>query len=135
METSGKPVTPEPKSAPLAAPPAGGWVLADERPRPTAVGEPSRSVPRLSMQEIDDGWVLPHEPERSAGERVDCAALDLNGAGFDELRALPGVGRLRARRIMSLRERVGRLTSIDDLLSVKGIGRKTLSLLDGRIKV
>ena len=55
--------------------------------------------------------------------------LDLNRATREDLEALPGVGPATARRILELRTRKGRLTSVEELLEVRGIGPRTLSRL------
>jgi competence protein ComEA len=50
----------------------------------------------------------------------------LNVAGEDELTKLPGIGPSRARAILALRQRLSKFRAVEDLLRVKGIGRKTL---------
>lgn len=55
--------------------------------------------------------------------------VDLNLASEDELRKLPGIGPGRARRILELRARLGRLKSADDLARIKGFGRALLKRL------
>ena len=92
------------------------------------------------MQEIDDGWVLPDEaPVARAPAQpqpvVAAARLDLNRATLDELCALPGIGRLRARRILSLRETLGQFAAVSDLSQVKGIGAQTLEQLVALVAV
>jgi competence protein ComEA len=52
--------------------------------------------------------------------------VDLNRADVSELESLPGIGAVLARRVMEYRESIGRFQTIEDLLAVKGIGRKTL---------
>ena len=53
----------------------------------------------------------------------------LNTATADDLRRLPGVGEKRALAILELRAKLGRFKQVDDLLRVKGIGRKSLAKL------
>lgn len=53
----------------------------------------------------------------------------LNTATVDDLRRLPGIGEKRAMAILTLRVKLGRFRQIEDLLRVRGIGRKTLSRL------
>lgn len=53
----------------------------------------------------------------------------LNAASEDELRKLPRVGPSRAKSILALRTKLGKFRSVNDLLRVKGIGRKTLEHL------
>lgn len=52
--------------------------------------------------------------------------IDLNRADVNQLESLPGIGAVLARRVMEYRESIGRFQTIEDLLAVKGIGRKTL---------
>lgn len=53
----------------------------------------------------------------------------LNTATVDDLRRLPGIGEKRALAILELRAKLGHFRQIEDLLRVRGIGRKTLSKL------
>lgn len=52
--------------------------------------------------------------------------VNVNTAGEDELRRLPGVGPSRATAIVALRQRVQRFHAPEDLLRVRGIGRAGL---------
>ncbi len=61
--------------------------------------------------------------------------LDLNRATLDELVALPGIGPRRAEAIVKLRQERGQFDRIDDLLSVRGIGEKTLELIEPYVYV
>jgi len=45
--------------------------------------------------------------------------IDLNKASEDELMLLPGIGQARARRIVELRQRRGRVESLDELVREK----------------
>jgi competence protein ComEA len=55
--------------------------------------------------------------------------LGLNGATREALERLPGVGPALAQRILEERERRGGFSTVDDLLSVRGIGPATLERL------
>lgn len=59
---------------------------------------------------------------RVPGEGV----VNINSAGTDELQRLPGVGPATAQKILDYRMQIGRFTSIEQLLDVKGIGPKKL---------
>ncbi|MEO5863708.1 MAG: ComEA family DNA-binding protein [Nitrospiraceae bacterium] len=50
--------------------------------------------------------------------------LDLNRATEQDFNALPGIGPKLAERIMEYRQSVGGFHSLDELRSVKGIGKK-----------
>jgi competence protein ComEA len=62
--------------------------------------------------------------------------LDLNLAGAEDLAALPGIGPVRAGRIVAARAaRGGRFATVDDLLDVPGIGRATLARLRPHVQI
>jgi len=51
--------------------------------------------------------------------------IDINTASATELEALPGVGPSRAQAIVDARTRMKGFQRVEDLMRVKGIGRKT----------
>ncbi len=51
--------------------------------------------------------------------------VNLNQASVDELQELPGVGPSKAEAILAFRKSRGGFKKVEDLLKVKGIGRKT----------
>ncbi|MEO8341234.1 MAG: helix-hairpin-helix domain-containing protein [Nitrospirota bacterium] len=57
-------------------------------------------------------------------KRLHQDLLDLNRATEQDFNALPGIGPKLAERIMEYRQSVGGFHSLDELLSVKGIGKK-----------
>jgi competence ComEA-like helix-hairpin-helix protein len=61
--------------------------------------------------------------------------LDLNQATVVELRRLPGVGAVLARRIVETREAAGRFAAVDDLGVVPGLRRSTLERLRSLVGV
>jgi competence ComEA-like helix-hairpin-helix protein len=52
--------------------------------------------------------------------------INLNTAGIDELKTLPGIGESLARAILEFREQNGPYQKMDDLLKVAGIGKSKL---------
>ncbi|WP_270352662.1 ComEA family DNA-binding protein [Microbacterium testaceum] len=61
--------------------------------------------------------------------------IDLNTATREQLDTLPRVGPAMADRIIAWRDENGRFTSVDDLLSVPGIGDKMLAGLRDLVRV
>lgn len=57
------------------------------------------------------------------------ARIDLNTAGADELQALPRIGPITAKRILTFRAELGPFSAVDDLQQISGIGEKTVELL------
>ena len=114
-----------------------GWVLPDEvvlAAQPTAVtAAPSKAEVSRGVAASDDGWaLLPDDPAPVAAAGTK---LDLNAATFDELRRIPGIGPLRANRILSWRAQNGRFAALADLRFVRGIGDKTVVQLSAHLTV
>jgi len=65
-----------------------------------------------------------------AGERIN-----LNTATMKELIHLPGIGPTYAQRILDDRRQRGPFSSVEDLLRVKGIGKKKLEKLRAWVRV
>ena len=57
------------------------------------------------------------------------AAVNINTATAEELRALPGVGPSKAAAIVEYRQQNGNFKSVDELKNVKGIGDGILNRL------
>ncbi|MEV7608723.1 helix-hairpin-helix domain-containing protein [Microbacterium sp. NPDC089320] len=74
------------------------------------------------------------EEEPGAGTAQD-DLVDLNNADQAALEALPRIGPALAERIISWREENGRFHSVDDLLSVPGIGEKLLAGIRDAVRV
>lgn len=80
------------------------------------------------------GRARPGRSSVPAGEPAS-HPLDLNVASAEELEALPGVGPALAARIVEARGRLGRFSTVDDLLEVRGIGPVVLERLRPRVAV
>ncbi len=65
---------------------------------------------------------------------VPCAAkkkpplkpVNLNTATSEELQQVPGIGPATAEKILQMRKSYGAFKSVDDLLAIRGIGKKRL---------
>ena len=65
----------------------------------------------------------PVEGSAPAGcERI----VNINTAGLEELKTLPGIGDTLAQRILDYRETHGDFESVDELDAINGIGEKTM---------
>ena len=88
----------------------GAWISGESIPAGT--------LNPLVLEEI----TVPEGP--SAGEESDL--LDLNTATEAQLRTLPGIGEVLARRIVDYRETNGPFASVEELTAVEGIGNALL---------
>src|SRR5205814_4602523 len=65
----------------------------------------------------------------ASATQTSSGAVVLNSASPEQLDALPGVGPATAKAIVEYRTRHGRFRTVDDLLSVPGIGPAKLATL------
>jgi competence protein ComEA len=74
-------------------------------------------------------------PTVETPKRSHQSLLDLNRATDEDFDALPGVGPKLAERIMEYRQSVGAFHSLDELRSVKGIGKKKFERIRSLVTV
>jgi competence protein ComEA len=75
---------------------------------------------------------------RAAHEQSSAAAMaviNVNTATVQELQGLPGVGAATAGNIVDFRSAHGKFASVENLLQVKGIGKKTLEKIRNLVTV
>ena len=91
-------------------------------------------------EEISNKDAAPAETEaEGSAESTDISEnegkVNLNTATREELMTIDGIGEIYADRIIELRERVGRFTSVEQLLEVEGISQKKLDRIRNYITV
>jgi len=59
--------------------------------------------------------------------------VNVNSANLEEFQTLTGIGPSKAKKIIELRNKIGKFSDVNELLQVKGIGPKTLSKIQDRI--
>ena len=59
--------------------------------------------------------------------------IDINQATAQELEGLPGIGPVLAQKIIRERERIGKFSTLEDLLKISGIGKKKLEKIKNMI--
>ena len=69
------------------------------------------------------------------GNKAEKEKIDINSAGVKELTKIPFVGKATAEKIIRLRKKLGGFKKPEDLLKVKGIGRKKLEKIKSFIKL
>lgn len=96
-----------------------GWMLLDRESERARLGI-GRAV---SILDLTSG------PRSGVAEGASRLPLNINEASQAELELLPGIGPGAAARIVEFREHAGGIRSIDELLNVRGIGRRTVERL------
>lgn len=62
-------------------------------------------------------------------------AISINNADTEMLAKLPGIGKKKAQAIVDYREENGKFKSVSDLSQVKGVGKKLLAKLEGKLSL
>lgn len=52
--------------------------------------------------------------------------IDINKSSFEELESIPGIGPTIALEIIKYRDEKGKIKNIEELINIKGIGKKNL---------
>ena len=65
-------------------------------------------------------------PAFPATKKPPAHPIDINSASSVQLQEVPGIGPATAEKILAMRKSYGAFKSVDDLLSVRGIGPKRL---------
>jgi len=95
-----------------------------------AVELPASSVADAGAPAADGGTETGANDGGAPPPAVDAdGKVALNLATEEDLRRLPGVGPTRAKAILALRARLGKIRRVEDLLRVKGLGRRSLARL------
>src|SRR6266404_660411 len=72
------------------------------------------------------GLVFACAPPSVANKKPPLHPINLNTASALELQLVPGIGPATADKILQMRKSYGSFKSVDDLLSIKGTGKKRL---------
>ena len=62
----------------------------------------------------------------AATKKPPAKPININTANAEELQQVPGIGPVTAEKILQMRKSYGAFKSVDDLLAIKGLGRKRL---------
>ena len=143
---------PRVESAPASTPTTAGEVVVDVagavlRPGVVRLGGPGRVIdavaaaggaaPDADLNMVNLAAMTPKRGESpppfpsggASATQTSSGPVDLNSASPEQLDALPGVGPATAKAIVEYRTRHGRFRTVDDLLSVPGIGPAKLATL------
>lgn len=92
-------------------------------------------VPIQPAPDVTQRQLRPAPSELGVSSLRDGKPLDLNRASAGDLLLLPGVGPKLAQRIVAERARRSGFGRLDELLTVKGVGPKTLAKLRPLLRV
>ncbi|MBL7136808.1 MAG: helix-hairpin-helix domain-containing protein [Candidatus Marinimicrobia bacterium] len=67
--------------------------------------------------------------------KPDSYRININTATKDELMKIPKIGPVTAERIILYRMENGRFNSVEELIKVKGIGKKTIERIRGEVTI
>jgi competence ComEA-like helix-hairpin-helix protein len=118
---------------------AGGFARVDDLARVSGIGPATVAKLRAHLEirgspSIRGVPVTGRSPTAPAAGELR-ALVDVNRADSAELLQVPGIGPALAGRILTLRRERGRLTTLEGLLEVRGIGDKTLARLRTHLTV
>jgi competence ComEA-like helix-hairpin-helix protein len=83
-----------------------------------------RSIPRLLFGFLAFCLVL--KGTSGTTKKPPLKPININTANSEELQQVPGIGPATADKILQMRKSYGAFKSVDDLLSIRGIGKKRL---------
>lgn len=83
--------------------------------------------------------VIVKDSDGTAGDalvtKVDDGRVDINTAGAEELKAIPGIGDAKASAIVAYRTEHGRFKKIEDLMQITGIKQGIFNRIKDHIRV
>lgn len=95
-----------------------------------AFSQPGEGVTVVTERKDPEPQVLTETPDTpEAPGLLEGEVLNLNTASQTELTRLPGIGETKAAAIVAWRQEHGSFQTVEDLMTVDGIGEKTLENL------
>ncbi|MFB3920294.1 MAG: ComEA family DNA-binding protein [Terriglobia bacterium] len=77
----------------------------------------------------------PEAPNAAKVAEPAAIVVDINRATAEDFTKLPGIGPELARRIVTFREKHGPFKRVEDLLAIRGIGRKKWKVIRPSLKI
>ena len=73
--------------------------------------------------------------QKPEAQPAAAGVINLNTASLQELTRLPNIGPARAQALLELRTKLGGFKKVEDIMRVKGIGRKTFRKLEPMLRL
>ena len=90
----------------------------------------------MMKTKIENDNLIPYDkPTTSATHIKKPNAVELNGATYNDLTSVEGVGRKLAHDIIALREKLGKFTSVNQLMQIEGMDKATFDFIDEKLYV
>ncbi len=113
---------------------AARYLQSRPRPLPEAVYaeaarafEAASAAPAVGLAQEEEALPAAPAARRASKPSLPAAPFNLNTATSAQLQRLPRIGPKLAQRIIAYREAHGAFERVDDLVRVRGIGKKTLA--------
>ena len=90
---------------------------------------PKTIVPALSSEQYESEVYFEAQYSVSSSESDSVFPIEINKATADELQLIPNIGPATAKLIIDYREEYGSIVSFSELLSIDGIGEKTVETI------
>ena len=80
---------------------------------------------------------IPDKAQENSGSNTveRTGKININTADIDELKALPGIGEVKAKAIIAYREAFGGFVAAEEIMEVKGIGQATYDKIKDLITI
>lgn len=98
------------------------------------LNEALNALDNSQWSQPDAGTEMSESQEQAQSEPM-VQKVNINLANFEQLVALPGIGKVKANAILTYRKEVGVFNSVADIQNIKGIGVKLFAKLSNLIEV
>lgn len=91
---------------------------------------------KMMKTKLENDNLIPYDKPTTSAVHIKLPdALELNTATFEELSHVEGVGRELAQNIIILREKLGKFTSVNQLMLISGMDKETFSFIKDKLYV
>ena len=93
------------------------------------INSPKTIVPAFSSEASESDVYFETQYSKSSSESDSVFPIEINRATAEELQLIPNIGPTTAKLIIDYREEYGSIVSFSELLSIDGIGEKTVETI------